>query len=1033
MTVASGNSTGSLVAYREFLACKNRISHANGFPCEPSEVNPILKPHQRDIVMWAVRGGRRAIFTAFGLGKTVIQLEIARLILKKSGGGRGLIVLPLGVRQEFMRDAAMLGTSVTFIRSIDEASANGIYLTNYETVRDGKLDPRAFTVLSLDEAGVLRGFGGTKTFREFMRLFEGTATYRFVATATPSPNEFIELLAYAAFLDIMDVSQAKTRFFKRNPEKADALTLHPHKQQEFWLWCASWAIFLQKPSDLGYLDTGYELPPLDVRWHMVPTDHSRATADSNGQTRLFANAALGVVDASREKHASLSERVAKTVKLVIDGREGTQRQAAADRVLPCLSAGVPTGLLPPSERAGYRASEFAREAAVHEDLRGYELGEAQQAAAGERAAATLRADTGAVPSTAGEAGLGMPDLHPPADQTGGRSRARDRQGARVALPQVQCGAGSAGGQHGQPGQSHRVLDQVVVWCDLNEEQRALEVAFASAGISYSSLTGAQPLELRDKLLAEWRRGETTVFLSKTSMYGAGVNLQRCHRMVFAGIHFKFSQVIQGIHRIHRFGQTNQCEVDLIYTEAEGEVRRQLERKWAQHTALVANMTAIIREYGLSEAAMASALSRGVGVERQEDSGAGWTLVHNDAVEETHRLSSDSVDLILTSVPFSTMYEYSPSFNDFGHTDDEAHFWAQMDFLSPQLLRVLKPGRNLAVHVKDRVVPSGLTKLGFQTVQPFHCDAIAHYIRHGFAYLGMRTIVTDVVRENTQTYRLGWTEQCKDGTRMGVGMPEYLLLFRKPPTDRTNGYADEPVIKDKPLCDDHGAPAPFDSRTNWKHPVPGTGYSRARWQFDAHGFWRASGDRLLSSEELVALPPNALYKLWRKHSSSTVYDFGEHVRIAEELDHARRLPASFMLLPPHSWHPDVWTDVTRMRTLNGSQWSRGKQMHLCPMQFDIADRTIVQMSQPGELVFDPFSGLGTVPLRALKLGRRGLGVELSASYHADAVAYLRAAENAAQVLTLFDLADDPGEGEVDEIIDELPAAADERELVAGAAS
>jgi SAM-dependent methyltransferase len=862
----------TLAAYRQFIASKAQLSTASGFPCDPSEVNPILKPHQRDIVAWAVRGGRRAIFTAFGLGKTVIQLEIARLILQKSGGGRGLIVLPLGVRTEFTRDAAMLGTSVRFIRSIDEAGANGIYLTNYETVRDGKIDPREFAVLSLDEAGVLRGFGGTKTFRELMKLFEGTATFRFVATATPSPNEFIELLAYAAFLDIMDVGQGKTRWFKRNTEKADALTLHPHKEHEFWLWVASWALFVQQPSDLGYSDEGYVMPPLDVRWHMLPTDHSRATADSSGQTRLFANAALGVVDAAREKRLSLPERIFKLLQI----------------------------------------------------------------------------------------------------------RTED------------------------PG-AHRVI-----WHDLEAERHAIEAAIPGIATVY----GAQDLDAREPTIIGFANGEIHEIAAKPVMLGQGVNFQRhCHWAIFLGIGFKFNDFIQAIHRLQRFLQTETVRIDLIYTETESEVRRQLERKWAQHNTLVANMTAIIRQYGLSEAAMARALNRSIGVERSEASGEGWTLVHNDAVEEAHRMESDIVGLILTSVPFSTMYEYSPSYNDFGHTDDEQHFWAQMDFLTPELLRVLKPGRNLAVHVKDRIVPSGLTKLGFQTVQPFHCDAIAHYRKHGFAYLGMRTVVTDVVRENSQTYRLGWTEQCKDGTRMGVGMPEYLLLFRKPPTDRSNGYADEPVVKIKPLADDHGVAASFDSRTNWKKPVPGTGYSRARWQFDAHGFWRSAGNRLLSSDELATLPHSVLYKLWRERSRTAIYDFEEHVRAAEEMDHLQRLPASFMLLPPHSWHPDVWTDVTRMRTLNGSQWSRGKQMHLCPMQFDIVDRTVVQMSQPGELVFDPFSGLGTVPLRALKLGRRGLGVELNPSYHADAVAYLQAAERDVEMPTLFDLV-------VDENIEDL---------------
>jgi hypothetical protein len=107
--------------------------------------------------------------------------------------------------------------------------------------------------------------------------------YRFVATATPSPNEYIELLAYCAFLGVMDVGQAKTRFFKRNSEKADQLTIHPHKEREFWLWMASWALFVQKPSDLGCSDEGYELPPIDVRWHEVPADHADAGTNMDGQ------------------------------------------------------------------------------------------------------------------------------------------------------------------------------------------------------------------------------------------------------------------------------------------------------------------------------------------------------------------------------------------------------------------------------------------------------------------------------------------------------------------------------------------------------------------------------------------------------------------------------------------------------------------------------------------------------------------------------------------------------------------------------
>ena len=137
-----------------------------------------------------------------------------------------------------------------------------------------------------------------------------------------------------------------------------------------------------------------------------------------------------------------------------------------------------------------------------------------------------------------------------------------------------------------------------------------------------------------------------------------------------------------------------------------------------------------------------------------------------------------------------------------------------------------------------------------------------------------------------------------------------------------------------------------------------------------------------------------------------------MKLGEALEAKRLLPVTFMLLQPPSWHPDVWTDVARMRTLNMLQERKGKAMHLCPIQFDIVDRLIVQFSQPGELVFDPFAGIGTVPYCALKLGRRGLGIELNAGYYSDAVAYCEMAERDAATPTLFGLIDDEAEVEAE---------------------
>jgi hypothetical protein len=382
--------------------------------------------------------------------------------------------------------------------------------------------------------------------------------------------------------------------------------------------------------------------------------------------------------------------------------------------------------------------------------------------------------------------------------------------------------------------------------------------------------------------------------------------------------------------------------------------------------------------------MGDLLARTIGVERVEVSGAGWTVANNDCVDEALRQADNSVGLVVTSIPFANHYEYTPSYNDFGHTDDNGHFWRQMDHLTPELLRILQPGRLYCCHVKDRILFGNVTGAGAPTVSPFHAEAIFHTMRHGFDFMGMITVVTDVVRENNQTYRLGYTEMRKDGTKMGVGSPEYILLFRKPQTDRSKGYADVPVTKTR------------------------EDYSIARWQVDAHAFWRSSGNRAPTPEELAALGPARLAKAFTDWSLSEVYDFQHHVQIGESLEARGALPSTFMSLAPGSHSDWAWHDVVRMKTLNGSQAGRNVEKHICPLQFDIVDRLIERYSNPGDVVYDPFGGLMTVPYRALLKGRQGRASELNPAYFADGVHYLRAAEKERGMPTLFDLLQAPAE-------------------------
>ena len=319
-----------MTSYRAFLEAKAPMAQPAGLPCTLDDIPTHLitgeeiRPHQRACVRWAIEGGRRALFEAFGLGKSIQQLLIVSIILDKLGGADlGLICAPLGVRREFIADARKLGLAIAFVQSdkdIDAVLANDpqdipLFLTNYESCRDGKITIGRFTVASLDEASVLRSYG-SKTFQEFLPLFNAVP-YRFVATATPSPNRYKELIHYAGFLGVMDTGQALTRFFGRNSEKANDLQLYPHKEDEFWLWVNSWAVFLQRPSDLGFSDEGYDLPPLVVNWHEVKTDISGGgQTDNFGQAALFHDKAVGVVGASREKRRTLAARMAKAADII---------------------------------------------------------------------------------------------------------------------------------------------------------------------------------------------------------------------------------------------------------------------------------------------------------------------------------------------------------------------------------------------------------------------------------------------------------------------------------------------------------------------------------------------------------------------------------------------------------------------------------------------------------------------------------------------------------------------------------------------
>lgn len=831
--------------YQDLLAAKVNLVKPQGFQISPDEFHPSSEryPHQFVAGRWALNKGRALLGLSFGLQKTSVQLQMMQCIHRRTQG-KTLITCPLGVKHQFcLKDGPRLGMNVQYVTCDEEAlNATTPYLiTNYERIREGNISAAFIrdhiTGATLDEGDTLRSLG-SKTYDIFNQVFK-PVPYRFVATATPDPNSYLELINYAVFLDVAEREACLNQFFGRNTDKAGDLQLYPHQEEKFWLWVASWALFVTKPSDLGFSDEGFDLPEMEIHWHRVATNHERAwdTMDKRGQRHLFADSAQGISQAMREKRASLDTRIAKMMEVVAIEPEDT-----------------------------------------------YWL----------------------------------------------------------------------------------------LWHDLEAERESICKALPDAKAVY----GTQDADINEQLLMDFSDGKFYKLAVKPEMAGAGNNFQYyCHHACFVGVGYKFKDFIQALHRILRFQQLHKVIVHIIHTDAEDGVVNILRRKWRNHEAKVKKMVDIVKKYGLVDVAMENELRRTMGVKRAVAQGQYFTIVNNDCVLELENMADNYVHAIITSIPFSKHYGYVNAYEDFGHNVSDDAFFEQMDYLTPQLLRVLRPGRMACIHVKDLLSYGSVNGTGRAEVIPFSDMTVDHFRKHGFKYAGRIPIITDVVRENSTSDRLTLKEKRKDATKMGVGLPEYVLLFYKLQSDSSRAYADDPVVNEDLTC-------------------------RA-WQKIAQPFWRSSGNRPLTPEEIGGLPHSDVFNWYKEHSKTTVYDWQNDVELARGLEANGRLPGSWMIMPPQSWSPWVWTDVNFMRSLNADQYRKGLQRHVCPFAFDVVER-LMDYTMPGEIVLDPFDGLGTTIVTAIRMGRYGYGIELNPNYWRWSAKYAEDAELQRSIPTLFDL-------------------------------
>jgi len=290
--------------YADFLARKRIVDPMTGI-LNVGSLPEFLFPHQRDIVAWALRRGRSAIFAGTGLGKTAMELVWADHVANHTDKP-SLIFAPLAVSQQHIREAAKFGLCARVVRDQSEVLP-GVNVTNYHKIGHFELDQ--FGGIVLDESSILKSTDGhyrTRLIEECKAI-----PFRLAATATPAPNDFMELGNHAEFLGVMSYTDMLATFFIHDGGDTQKWRLKGHAENEFWKWMASWAVMLRKPSDLGYPNDGYDLPPLVQNQHVVGVDY----APSLDTGLLFPMEARSMSERISARRDTVAERVAMAAKI----------------------------------------------------------------------------------------------------------------------------------------------------------------------------------------------------------------------------------------------------------------------------------------------------------------------------------------------------------------------------------------------------------------------------------------------------------------------------------------------------------------------------------------------------------------------------------------------------------------------------------------------------------------------------------------------------------------------------------------------
>jgi hypothetical protein len=618
-----------LATYHDIIERKRVAFQGDGLSNIPA-LNPAMFDHQRHATEFALRKGRAALFLDTGLGKSLCALDWGRIIVEHTNKPV-LMLAPLAVAQQHAREAEKFGIEAQVVRSGEEVGAKRIYITNYDQL--DKFDADRFAGIILDESSVIKNFTG-KTTRKLIDTFAQTQ-FRLACTATPAPNDHTELGNHSEFLGAMRREEMLPIWFINDTMDTGTWRIKGHARENFWSWVASWSRCVSKPSDLGFSDDGFILPPLKITHHEIEADRSIDRGEEKkgklqGQHRLFRIPDTSATSIHTEKRMTIASRAKLVAEIVFGDRvcpgslntpqnvESVIRQAKQSerggnlkgdhqpKTSPTCETIIPPTKTNTSGALKNKKSEISDDAngtpkttpteKNASDLQKTPVLRSEgKECFSENMELMLPSTSDCSPLSNSNAPYAKPTTVMPSNDASQLITVTKPEGlgdcsAPIAT-KVSENSKTAFTYSNGPFDTSDGRDWWVVWCDTDYEQDALEKNFGDAAIS---IRGPMPSHQKEYLHEAWLRGDRKILICKPVMFGYGLNWQHCCKMIFCGISFSYENFYQAIRRSWRFGQLRPVQIHVVCADTERAIWAVVERKSGDHEAMKREMVAAMR-------------------------------------------------------------------------------------------------------------------------------------------------------------------------------------------------------------------------------------------------------------------------------------------------------------------------------------------------------------------------------------------------------------------------------------------------------